>query len=94
KILSTQRLNQTPIPAVADEKTADIYQIWEKKLPPAAAKILKLLVDTKGRKYTKSEIAVATGYSSSSGTFNHALSILKRHQLIKTDGKHFWSEGV
>ncbi|MEM2569244.1 MAG: DUF87 domain-containing protein [Candidatus Bathyarchaeia archaeon] len=85
-------LNQIPPPATAETKNKEdsTYQLWEKKLPPSASKILKLLVETKGRKYTKSEIAVATGYSSSSGTFNHALSILKRHQLVKTDGKHFW----
>ncbi|MEM1553171.1 MAG: hypothetical protein QXH03_10975, partial [Candidatus Bathyarchaeia archaeon] len=71
----------------------DVVNMWLEKLPsPCAKKIFKFLADHKGVKFTKSQIALQTGYSTNSGTFNTALSLLKRNNLVKFDGNLWWFE--
>lgn len=70
-----------------------VVNMWVEKLPtPCAKKVFKFLADHKGVKFTKSQIALQTGYSANSGTFNTALSILKRNNLVKSDGRSLWLE--
>jgi len=74
-------------------QSSDVVNMWLEKLPsPCAKKIFKFLADHKGVKFTKSQIALQTGYSTSSGTFNTALSLLKRNNLVKFDGNLWWFE--
>jgi len=78
-----------PTKGINDE-TANM---WLEKLPtPMAKKVFKFLVDHKGMKFTKSQLGLQTGYSANSGSFNSTLSLLKRNNLIKTDGESFWVE--
>jgi ABC-type oligopeptide transport system ATPase subunit len=71
----------------------DVVKMWLDKLPtPCAKKIFTFLAEHRGVKFTKSQIALQTAYSSNSGTFNSALSLLKRNNLVKTDGESWWFE--
>jgi len=71
----------------------DIVKMWLNKLPtPCAKKIFTFLAEHRGVKFTKSQIALQTAYSTNSGTFNSALSLLKRNNLVKTDGESWWFE--
>jgi hypothetical protein len=85
------------LPSIPQEnhpiESKQIYDTWAPKLPHAAKRILKLLaIDKKGLHMTKREIAVALGYRTTSGTFNGAISTLKRNHLIKADGSALWVE--
>jgi hypothetical protein len=80
---------KTPSPQL---EAPDLYKVWEPKLPKSARKIWKFLLDTSGRKYTKSELAKNIGYSSRGGAFNTALAVLKRHNLIKWNDQFYWVE--
>ncbi|MEM2567938.1 MAG: hypothetical protein QXH20_05640, partial [Candidatus Bathyarchaeia archaeon] len=72
---------------------SNMVSMWLNKLPtPMAKKVFKFLTDHKGMKFTKSQLALQTGYSANSGTFNSTLSLLKRNNLIKTDGESWWFE--
>ena len=75
------------------EVNENVVDMWLQKLPtPMSKKVFKFLVDHKGMKFTKSQLGLQTGYSSSSGSFNSTLSLLKRNNLVKTDGESFWVE--
>lgn len=62
--------------------------MWLPKLKtPREKKIIILLANKIGTPLTKDQIALATGYSVGSGSFNSAISILKnRYKLIKQTG--------
>ena len=79
----------------APKPTPDLYAVWEPKMPsPCARKIFNFLLDNLGAKFTKSELAVKIGYSTRSGTWNSAISFLKRNNLLKTDGRLLWIDLV
>jgi len=76
-----------------DVNNDNIVKIWMDKLPnPCTKKVFAFLAEHKGVKFTKSQIALQTAYSTNSGTFNSALSLLKRNNLVKTDGQSWWFE--
>lgn len=76
-----------------DVNSDNIVKIWMDKLPnPCTKKVFAFLAEHKGVKFTKSQIALQTAYSTNSGTFNSALSLLKRNNLVKTDGQSWWFE--
>lgn len=79
-------------PAHAQTQVSSVYEVWAPKLPHAAKRILKLLIDKRGLHMTKREIAVALGYRVTGGAFTGALATLKRNNLIKTDGTALWAE--
>jgi len=84
-----------PVPSDerADEQKRRIFDVWAGKLPSKAARrVLKFLLENYPAKYSKGTIAVILGYKSSSGTFNGAISFLKKNNLIDTDGKQFWAK--
>jgi hypothetical protein len=71
----------------------DVVNMWLQKLPtPCAKNVFSFLTKHKGIKFTKSQLGLQTGYSTSSGSFNSTLSLLKRNNLIKTDGESWWFE--
>ncbi len=68
----------------------EVYNTWIRKLPnKCTRKVFEFLYRNKGVKFTKREIALKTGYSANSGTFNSALSFLRRNNLVNTD-RHVW----
>jgi len=70
--------------------------MWLPKLKtPMQKKIVKLLADRIGVPLTKDQLALATGYSMRSGTFNQALRDLDtKYRLIKVEnGKYSIAEG-
>ncbi len=54
-----------------------------------ASKILKFLADKSGLKFTRSQIALATGYAVKGGSFANAMSLLNRNNLIVKEGQHY-----
>jgi len=65
--------------------------IWLPKLKtPMQKKIIRLLVEKIGTPLTKDQIALATGYSPTSGTFNQTVADLKnKYKLIIQDGEKY-----
>lgn len=92
-IIESKLPTQLPTaPQSTTQQSTSLYEVWTPKLPVGARKIWRFLLDTVGRKYTKSELATSIGYSSRGGAFNHALVILKRHHLVKFDEQFYWVE--
>jgi hypothetical protein len=61
--------------------------LWLEKLGNSMpSKILKFVAEKSGLKFTRSQIALATGYSSKGGSFINAISLLKRNKLILQEG--------
>jgi hypothetical protein len=80
-------------PSASQETTitpSSVYEVWEKKLPRGARRVFKLLVDKKGLHLNKREIALALGYRVV--TLDQFFNLLKRNNLIKTDGNTYWVE--
>lgn len=76
-----------------DKLTDDTAEMWLRKLPtPCSKNIFSFLIKHKGMKFTRSQLALQTGYASGGGTFGGALSLLKKNNLIKTDGELWWVE--
>lgn len=74
------------------EPKSDLYAVWEPKMPSLCAKrMFKFLLDTRGAKYTKGQLAVQLGYSQS-GTFNGAIAFLRQNNLINYEGRFLWVE--
>ncbi len=65
--------------------------MWLPKLKkPVERKIVRLLAEKLGVSLTKDQIALATGYTVTGGTFNGAMSTLKnKYKLIKQDGDKY-----
>lgn len=65
--------------------------MWIDKLgrSTCSGKILEFLAKKKGLKFTRSQMALATGYSVNSGGFNQALANLKKNKLVYTSGGNF-----
>lgn len=62
-------------------------EMWLSKLGKAMpAKILKFLAEKSGLSFTRSQIALACGYSANGGSFTNALSLLRQNLLIKEEG--------
>lgn len=61
----------------------DLHQYWYRELGKAEAEILKTLISNHPNSLIKTQIAVATGYSDTSGSFNNALSRLRTLELIE-----------
>ena len=79
-------------PPPTPKPSPNLYEVWEHKIPYKSGKrILKLLLDHAGTKFTKNEIARNLGYQQS-GSFNSAISFLKRNHLIKVEGDFLWCE--
>ena len=67
--------------------TSSNLQMWFDKLGNGmTSNILKFLAEKSGLTFTRSQIALATGYSAKSGSFANALSLLRRNLLIKDEG--------
>jgi len=79
------------IPTVETEK---LYNVWAPKMPSKCArKIFRFLLDNRGAKYTKSQLAVQLGYKNTSGgVWGQAFTFLKQNNLIKCDEKFVWCE--
>ena len=62
-------------------------EMWFNKLGKGMpSNILKFLAEKSGLTFTRSQVALATGYSANSGSFSNALSLLRRNLLIKDEG--------
>lgn len=62
-------------------------QLWSEKLGNSgASRIFKFLADKSPMKFTRSQIGLAVGLSSSSGSFATYISTLKRNKLIIEEG--------
>jgi len=73
----------------------DIAKMWLEKLPnPCSRNVFSFLLKHKGMKFTKSQIALQCGYSSNSGSFGSALSLLRKNNLVKTNRELWWVEGL
>lgn len=78
--------------SIGETKTNNItpssnINMWFEKLGKGMPyNILKFLVEKSGLKFTRSQIALACGYSANGGSFGNALSLLRRNVLIKEDG--------
>lgn len=65
-------------------------ELWLSKLGEGMpSRILKFLASKSGLSFSRSQIGLACGYSTNSGSFSNALSILKRNNLIKKEGDRF-----
>jgi ribosomal protein S24E len=63
-------------------------EMWFSKLGNGMpTNILKFLAEKSGLKFSKSQIALGTGYAVNGGSFSNALSLLRRNLLIKQDGE-------
>ena len=61
--------------------------LWLKKFGNSGAgKILQLLVEHPGRKFTRQQIALAVGYSVNAGHFRNCLSQLRTARVIVEQG--------
>ena len=66
-------------------------QMWIEKLGnQGTSRILKFLAEKSGLKYSRSQIGLAIGMSSKSGSFNTYIATLKRNILIKEEGGFLW----
>ena len=66
-------------------------QMWIEKLGnQGTSNILKFLAEKSGLKYSRSQIGLAIGMSSKSGSFNTYIATLKRNILIKEEGGFLW----
>ncbi len=64
--------------------------MWLEKLGNGGdARILKFLAEKSGLKFTRSQIGLAVGLQSSSGSFSTYLSTLRRNSLILKEGQEF-----
>jgi hypothetical protein len=62
-------------------------EMWLTKLGNGMpSNILKFLAGKSGLKFSKSQIALACGYSAKGGSFSNSLSLLRRNLLIKEEG--------
>ena len=64
--------------------------MWLQKLGnsmPSA--ILRFLAGKSGLRFSRSQIALACGYSAKGGSFVNAISLLTRNNLIKRDGEYY-----
>lgn len=67
--------------------SSDNVKMWIEKLGNGgASRIFKFLADKSGMKFTRSQIGLAVGLSSKSGSFSTYLSTLKRNSLIIEQG--------
>lgn len=65
-------------------------EMWLEKLGDSMpSKILKFLSDKAGLKFTRSQIALATGYAVKGGSFANAISLLSRNNLIVKEDKFY-----
>lgn len=65
--------------------------MWLEKLGRGGtSKILRFLAERSGLKYSRSQIGLAVGMSSNSGTFSNCLSVLRRNKLILEENKLVW----
>ena len=70
------------IPA-SPSTTEEVLAVWEPKLRHGARRILRVLVENKGRPVSLDELAAASGMNRS-GTFSTYLSDLRTARLIIT----------
>jgi uncharacterized protein len=72
-------------PSPISSRGADL---WVKKFGNSGAgKILQLLLDHPGRKFTRQQIALAVGYSVNAGHFRNCLSQLRTAKVMVEDGR-------
>lgn len=84
----------TEQPQLTETITDDVANMWLSKLPtPVSKKVFAFLLKHKGMKFTKSQIALQTGYKNTDGgTFWAAFRLLKQNSLAKTEGNFWWVE--
>ncbi len=82
------------VPTVSEVEISDsVAEIWLNKLPTLCCKkIFKFLLEHRGMKFSKSQIALQTGYkyTKTAGVFGDAFRILQQNDLVKTDDRLFW----
>lgn len=68
----------------------DAIALWQSKLGGGgAARIFKLLAETPGKGFTRTQIGLAVGLQSSSGSFSNCLSKLRVNNLVVKEGDKF-----
>jgi hypothetical protein len=83
KLLGVTELTLQSKPMLATSQV----ELWLSKLGNGMpSNILKFLTNKSGLKFTRSQIALATGYSANGGSFSNALSLLRKNLLIKQEG--------
>jgi len=79
------------LPAGIKSLKSDIISLWQGKLgdKSGAARIFKFLSENPGRKFSKTQIGLAVGLKSTTGSFNTYMSKLKSNKLIVKDGTDY-----
>jgi hypothetical protein len=87
QIKKTLSMEITSIPTTNTTNSSQL-EMWINKLggDTMPANILKFLAEKSGLKFSRSQVALGTGYSPNSGSFANALSLLRRNLLIKQEG--------
>jgi len=86
-------LGVTEKPKFQEGMSEDVAKMWLEKLPTTCSKkVFGFLLEHRGMKFSKSQIALQTGYKAMGGVFWDAFRILKQNNLFKTDGNMFWVE--
>jgi len=75
--------------ALAGVVNSGAVALWQSKLGGGAARIFKLLAEHPGKTFTRTQIGLAVGLQSSSGSFGNCLSKLRVNKLIVKDGDQF-----
>jgi uncharacterized protein len=79
-------LGVTDVTVQSNQMLTSNLQMWFDKLGKGMPMvILKFLAEKSGLTFTRSQIALATGYSANGGSFVNALSLLRRNLLIKEE---------
>jgi hypothetical protein len=64
--------------------------MWQSKLGSGgASRIFKFLADNRQRKFTRTQIGLAVGLKSTSGSFNTYMSRLRTNKLIIKEGTEY-----
>jgi len=61
-------------------------ETWLRKLPATPSKLLRFLSKHPDKGYTRKQLALLTGYSSGSGSFNSAIATLIKYNLVVKSG--------
>jgi archaellum component FlaC len=86
KLVMTKIMTEgQPAPAV-DPMKPEWALTWLSKMKGPAKKILQFLVEHPGEKFTKSDVARATGYSAEGGAFYDGLRVLRINGIIYHSG--------
>lgn len=90
-VLNVQKAIGGASPSASMVSSNGSFDLWIEKLGNGGAgRIFKFLADKSGMKFTRSQIGLAVGLSSKSGSFTTYMATLKRNSLIKEESGLNW----